>query len=220
MKKIVLACAIAGAMAVSSAFALTSVKFSDGPGNTGGGEFYADVGNNGSIDFITFCLEYNEHIAYNTVYYFGVSEAAKYQGLSEGNPGSVDPISRATAWLYLQALSGVSGALGYDSTQAAANLMQTAIWYFEGESGGSGQTELNNSYVAAAISANGGTLAAAQADNGGFYGVGVMNLWANADGTGARQDQLIRVPDGGTTLVFLGMAMTGLAAANRRFRKA
>ena len=67
MKKVVLACAIAGAMSVSSAFALTSVKFSDGPGNTGGGEFNADVGNDGSVDFITFCLEYNEHIAYNTV---------------------------------------------------------------------------------------------------------------------------------------------------------
>lgn len=217
MKKVVLACAIAGAMSVSSAFALTSVKFSDGPGNTGGGEFQADVGNDGSIDFITFCLEYNEHIAYNTVYYFGVSEAAKYQGLSEGSPGSVDPISKATAWLYLQALNG---GLGYTHTEADANLMQRAIWYFEGESGGNGQTDLNNSYVAAAIAANGGTLAAAQADNAGFYGVGVMNLWANEDGTGARQDQLIRVPDGGTTLVFLGMAMTGLAAANRRFRKA
>ena len=217
MKKVLLACVIAGAMSVSSAFALTSVKFSDGPGDTGGGEFRADVGNDGSIDFITFCLEYNEHIAYNTVYYFGVSDAAKYQGLSAGSPGSLDPISKATAWLYLQALNG---GLGYTHTTAAANLMQRAIWFFEGESGGSGQTAANNSYVAAAITANGGTLAAAQADNGGFYGVGVMNLWANADGTGARQDQLIRVPDGGTTLVFLGMAMTGLAAANRRFRKA
>jgi len=217
MKKILFACAVASAMSVSSALALTSVKFTDGPGNTGGGEFYADVGNDGSVDFITFCLEYNEHIAYNTVYYFDVSQAAKYQGLSSGSPGSLDPISKATAWLYLQALSGGSG---YTHTQDSANMMQRAIWYFEGESGGSGQTALNNSYVAAAIAANGGTLAAAQADNAGFYGVGVMNLWANADGTGARQDQLIRVPDGGTTLVFLGMAMTGLAAANRRFRKA
>ena len=194
MKKVLLACVIAGAMSVSSAFALTSVKFSDGPGNTGGGEFYADVGNNGSIDFITFCLEYNEHIAYNTVYYFGVSDAAKYQGLSAGSLGSLDPISKATAWLYLQALSGVSGALGYNSTQAAANLMQRAIWYFEDERGGDGQTAGNNSYVAAAISANGGTVDMAKAHNGGFYGVGVMNLWANANGTGARQDQLIRVP--------------------------
>ena len=216
MKKVLLACVIAGAMSVSSAFALTSVKFSDGPGDTGGGEFRADVGNDGSIDFITFCLEYNEHIAYNTVYYFGVSDAAKYQGLSAGSLGSLDPISKATAWLYLQALNG---GLGYTHTTAAANLMQRAIWFFEGESGGSGQTVENNSYVAAAITANGGTLVAAQADNDS-YGVGVMNLWANADGTGARQDQLIRVPDGGTTLVFLGMAMTGLAAANRRFRKA
>ncbi|MBK7999981.1 MAG: VPDSG-CTERM sorting domain-containing protein [Verrucomicrobia bacterium] len=50
-----------------------------------------------------------------------------------------------------------------------------------------------------------------------------MNVW-EIDRRGnriARQDQpaRINVPDGGTSLVLLGMAMTGLAAANRRFRK-
>lgn len=213
MKKVVLACLVAGAMSVSSAFALTTVKFSDGPGNTGGGEFLADVGVNGSVDFRTFCLEYNENIQMGTTYYFGVSQSARYNGNN-----TLDPLSKGAAWLYLQFSD--NSLAGYQHNEANANLLQRAFWYLEDEAGGSGQTAANNVYLAL-VKTMFGTLTNAKQDNNGQYGVGVMNLWANRDGTGARQDQLIRinVPDGGTTLVFLGMAMTGLAAANRRFRK-
>lgn len=220
MNKVVLACLVAGAVSVVSASAAT-VKFSDGPGTTGGGEFYADVSDNGfgSTDYITFCLEYKEHLQMGTIYQYEVSQAAMYNG-----NGTVDPISRATAWLYNQFVKGTLAGINaagsllsglYVHGAEDANHLQKAIWYLEGESAGA-----NNAYAQKAVAEAG------LADNNGYYDVGVMNLW-QVDSRGNRiaiQDQLIplpprRVPDGGTTLVLLGMAMTGMAAANRRFRK-
>ncbi len=222
MKKVVLACLAAGAVSVSSAFAAT-VKFSDGPGNTGGGEFNAVTSENGS--FVTFCLEYSEGISMNTTYNYVVSQSAKNGGISGGGVSNADPISKATAWLYLQFCAGtlldmnhVTGQLingdyyGQDDHQKDANALQRAIWYLEGEVQGNNVGQYN-AYAKLALDTVGA------GDNDSFYGVGVMNI---TDRNGNRaQDQLIKinVPDGGTTLVFLGMAMTGLAAANRRFRK-
>jgi hypothetical protein len=198
MIKQILACLVGSAMGVASAFALPTVSFTDGPGNTGGGEFYAATSANGS--FTTFCLEYNEHISFGTTYYYEVSQAAKYNG---GN--TMDPLSKATAWLYLQFLNGTLA--GYTHTQGAANELQQAFWFLEGETGG-----VDNDFAKLAATTAG------TEDNNGFYGVGVMNLWANADGTGARQDQLIRVPDGGSTLTLLGMGIGFLALVSRRIR--
>lgn len=215
MNKVVLACLMAGAVSAITSSAAT-ITFSDGPGSTGGGEFNVVTSDNGS--FITFCLEYNETIAMNTTYNYVVSQAAKNGG-SGGGVNGQDPLSKATAWLYLQFLGGTlldinhgTGNLTpgnyYDHAENDANALQKAIWYLEGESQG-----VNNAYAQLAIAQAG------SGDNNGFYNVGVMNI---TDRNGNRkQDQLVRinVPDGGTTLVFLGMAMTGLAAANRRYRK-
>lgn len=221
MKKVVLACLVAGAVSVSSAFAAT-VKFHDGPGNTGGGEFYADIGadnvgpltapNGRHAEFITFCLEYNETIRMGTEYNYVVSQSAKNGGLSGGVNGQ-DPISKATAWLYLQFLSGT--LVGYDHTTSAANALQRAIWWLEGEVNSSTGPGVQNAYANLALAAVGGQ----NSDNNGFYNVGVMNI---TDKDGRRvQDQLIRihVPDGGASLVLLGMAMAGLTAVHRRFRQ-
>jgi len=218
MKKVVLACLVAGLVSSLTASAAT-VKFSDGIGNTGGGEFKADVSDNGfgGTDYITFCLEYRENLQMGKEYTYEISQAAMYNG-----NGTVDPISMATAWLYNQFVKGTLAGIDrwgqltglYDSRNNADHL-QKAIWYLEGESQGA-----NNAYARLAVAQAG------MADNNGFYDVGVMNVW-EIDSRGrkiARQDQLIslpcrNVPDGGTSLVLLGMAMTGLAAANRRFRK-
>ena len=195
----ILVCLVGSAMAVVSASALPTVSFSDGPGNTGGGEFYAATSANGS--FTTFCLEYNEHISFGTTYYYEVSQAAKYNG----SYPNTDPLSKATAWLYLQFLNNTLA--GYSHTQGAANELQQAFWFLEGETGG-----VNNSYAQLAATTAG------TGDNNGYYGVGVMNLWANADGTGASQDQLIRVPDGGSTLTLLSMGIGFLGLVSRRVR--
>jgi hypothetical protein len=52
-----------------------------------------------------------------------------------------------------------------------------------------------------------------QANSNGAYGVAVMNLWTNSNGTGYAQDQLVMlpVPDGGSTLTLLGLAFGGTA---------
>ena len=54
----------------------------------------------------------------------------------------------------------------------------------------------------------------------GAYGVQVMNLWTDSNGTGYAQDQLVLVPDGGTTLTLLGLAFGGMALFSRRVRRA
>jgi hypothetical protein len=194
-----------------SVFALPTVTFGNGPGTTGGGEFNAVTSANGN--FVTFCLEYNEHISYGTTFYYEISQAARYN-----NNGTIDPISRPTAWLYLQFRSGTLGSFGaayeYSSTDSDANDLQRAIWFLEGEMGG-----VHNYYAQLAIAQAGLTTL----DNNGFYGVGVMNLWANADGSGAKQDQLIlipsggsTVPDGGATISLLGLAIGLVAFLSRR----
>ena len=216
LKKLILTCLVAAAMAAPSAFAVSTVTLSDGPGNTGGGEFNATTSANGN--FVTFCLEYSEHIQMGVQYYYQLSTATT---------ANKDPISLATAWLYNQFLNGTLA--GYDYTpdigsevghRNSANALQRAIWFLEDETGGNGYG--NSAYVLAALLATGvdGKTTAAN----GAYGVKVMNMWQNYDPrtgeySGAKQDQIIRVPDGGTTLAMLGMSMGFVAFASRRMRR-
>ena len=59
--------------------------------------------------FETFCVEYNEHFTPGSTLYYGISQGAMNGGISGGNP---DPISRGTAWLYLQ--FATHNLTGYD----------------------------------------------------------------------------------------------------------
>ena len=202
---------MAGAVTVPSAFALPTVSFTDGPGNTGGGEFNAATSADGS--FTTFCLEYTEHISFGTTYFYQVSDAAKYNN----NFPNTDPLSLPTAWLYSKMLDGTLA--GYAHNQTEADNLQRAIWFLEDEKDLSGNAVgVNNSYVTAALNGTGLTLATKDTAANGAYGVHVMNLWTNPDGTGPSQDQLIHVPDGGTTLTLLGMGMGFMALVSRRLR--
>ena len=151
--------------------------------------------------FETFCVEYNEHFTPGSTYYYGISQGAINGGVSGGNP---DPISRGTAWLYLQFATG--NLTGYDySTGAGGNAsaaaLQAAIWFLEGEGGAGNQfsplvaTQLGSDYLL---------------DNNGYYGVGVLNLWADSNHTQFAQDQLMLVPDGGSTVMLLGLGLLGL----------
>src|SRR5688572_26540415 len=96
MKKLFVIGSLAIAIVCPNVFALPTVTFMDAPGTTGGGEFYAQTATDGN--FLTFCLEYTEHIAFGGTYYYGVSQEAKYNGSFP----NTDPLSRPTAWLYLQ----------------------------------------------------------------------------------------------------------------------
>lgn len=208
MKKLLLACLTLASFTAPKVFALPTVTFSDGPGTTGGGEFNAHTTANGN--FLTFCLESSEHLAYNTTYYYQISQEARYNGTTS----TLDPLSLPTAWLYLQFLDGTLGTFGaqyaYEHNDADANDLQKAFWYLEGEVGG-----VNNYFAELAVTKAG----VSALDNNGFYGVGIMNLWANENGTGPRQDQLIRlersVPDGGSTLLLSAIGIGCLMVVGR-----
>lgn len=204
MKKILLSVFAVTAASVQWAQALPIVSFTFGPGSTGGGEFYAATSDRGT--FTTFCLEADEPLGIGVDYYYTVSQSAMYNG-----NGTIDPLSRPAAWLYLQFINGTLGNFGafyaYSHSTWDADALQKAFWYLEGDSEGS-----NNFYAQLAVSQAGSRHVA----NNGFYPVAVMNVWANPDGTGALQDQLIRLPDGGSTLVMLGATCLGVAWIQRR----
>lgn len=166
------------------------VTLTDGPGTTGGGEFNMFV-NGSAQSFITFCLQRTQYIGFNQP--FRVGGVTNYADDAGGN----DPISLQTQWLYSNARAGT--LTGYAHTNAMADLLQTAIWYFENE------ITLSNSQ----INANGFINAANTAVGAGFKGASnviVLNLFYM---TGApAQDQLaLQVPGpAAITLVVPGLA--------------
>jgi hypothetical protein len=179
-----------------------TVILTDGPGNTGGGEFFMSV--NGAASFVTFCLQRTQFITFNTP--FKVGSVSGYADDAGGN----DPLSSQTAWLYTQLRTNPS-AIGYLHNQAQANLMQLAIWYFEGEITLTAAEILANNYIGKANAAVTGGFS-------GIGGVGVVNLLTMA---GARaQDQLVlqQVP-GSAALTLLGPGLLALVAFRRRLTR-
>jgi hypothetical protein len=171
---------------------------------------YASAAISGS-GFETFCLETNEFFNPGSTYYYAISEAASNGGVSGGNP---DPISLGTAWLYLNFAHGTLA--GYDYTvgaggNASAAALQSTIWWLEGEGANPG-----NAFSTLVM-----TLPNYLDDNNGYYGVGVLNLWGDADHTRVAQDQLIlrQVPDGGSTAILLGFGLVGLYLSGRKLQR-
>jgi len=162
------------------------------------------------VGFQTFCLEYNEEFIPGGTYNYAISQAA----IEGGNgPGGRDPISLGTAWLYLNFAEG--NLTGYDFTNAAnrtadAGQLQDTIWFLEGERPDPGAGNQFRNLVINQF----GSAANAMADNNGFYGVAVLNLYYP---NGAlSQDQLVLVPDSGTTAVLLGVGLLGLLLFHRK----
>ena len=103
----------------------------------GGGPFEAKTTGTalGVADFITFCIEYNEHFSYGGLYDFELSDSAKNGGVAGGNP---DPVSDATKWLYYEVVSGgytsmYTAATGLGLSNDVGAIFQNAIWYLEEE---------------------------------------------------------------------------------------
>ena len=169
-------------------------------------------------NFQTFCVEGNEYIYPNTLYDVTLGQKTVY-----GNT----VLTVGAAYLYYEfATGGFNGTGGLPTynygagRSTSADQLQKAIWWLMGQEGqvynAANPYELlvNNKYGAAAFTANNSSIP-----------VSVLNLWVpGADYTeaGARQDQLIltgRVPDGGLTVLMLGMSFVGLSALRRGTQK-
>jgi hypothetical protein len=144
------------------------------------------------------------------------------QPISGGGEGSGIPLTEGTAWLYYQFATGNLNNFNYtygSGREANDTLLQAAIWALQGgqsyAAGGYASlttTEANNMYYLAAIAALGGTANADSAYTGPT--IQILQLW---DNTGApAQNQLVytggswNVPDGGFTLVLLGIGLIGI----------
>lgn len=173
-----------------------------------GGEFTAKYLSGGS--FSTFCLERQVTLSYGVVYNATPNFGAVTGGISGGNP---DPVSLGTAFLYSSFRSGTLA--GYNTGTLAAHIassqsLQYAIWWLEGEmdyaqAGGAG-----NSFIGLVE----GMFSDPTADSNGKYSVYALNL-THAQ-TGALAQDVLAIPDGGMTLVLLGLALTGLGLVGRR----
>jgi len=208
------------------ALADMQIRLFDGYGTTNGGEFdVRDVGTipvpfvtnvaQSSYDFVTFCIERNEYIAYNTPYSVVLNTAAIGGGVAGGNP---DPLDAKTAYLYTRFTDGTLSNYNYagSSRNASADELQEAIWYIEQE-----VTSINGQALAWYNEA-----VAAVAPGGSWYTnwgntigqVRVMNLYtAGHAGEFAhqKQDQLVRIPaPGAVVLGALGLSLVGWV--NRR----
>jgi hypothetical protein len=166
----------------------------------GGGSVFKVTESEGNV-FDSFCLELGEPISAGNYEVKDVTQTAYLGGV--GIAG--DPISNATAWLYLQYRSG------NPSYAPFAFAVQQAIWVLEGEllncpAGKCG------TFVTDAV--NNGTAA-------DLAKVFVINFGPKPGETSPKVQDLLTttVPDGGATLMLLGGALVGIGALRRKFRR-
>lgn len=191
-----------------------------------GGEFTANSAtlSNGSYaasvrsgtGFETFCMAYDQEFSYGENLSYTLTDHT-----NDGPNNSSVPLAAGVAWLYSQFAQGAyaSGFTGALDTQ-----LQVAIWFLQ-QSPGVPSSIFNNitsnGYVVAALSQFNHSLPTAEAAAGSNnYGVSVI-LTKHANGTYS-QPQLYysaSVPDQGTTVALLGLALLGLVGFRRRFVK-
>jgi len=174
---------------------LLTVGWAENHSSRGGEFIISPSGTSDFLTFNTFCVETSESISPNGVTHYrvgGIGSVTVNQGM---------PLTEEVAYLYYHFSKG--DLAGYDSA-SDQQALQDAIWFFMGL-----KLNVDNSFVDDA-------LANAEADN--FYGVRILNLVNARTGAPAQDVLFIPVPDGGLTVMLLGIGMGGLALLSRRFR--
>jgi hypothetical protein len=173
-----------------------------------GGEFIAEFANGST--YRTFCLESDEElsVSYNLSYQYSLDTDGAVGGGASG--GSTDPISSATASVYLGWLNG-----DIDQTTENSTAVQNAIWALEGEidpnSLDGNAEDLYNEAVA-----NFSTSDNAITDNELFSNLRVLNPFRDIEGERFYyQSQIILIPLPAAS----GLALAGLAAVGMRRRR-
>lgn len=219
MRKLILATILSGSMGASVALAIPSSGVisavqTGGAATYGvGGQFTATVA--GYPSFQTWCLEINNSFAGGYDYNYTLGQA------THDNPPGSSPLKLGTAWLVAQWNDGAFGS------SLVVGEFQAALWYFQNQNFGTGLgfgTWGNGApsldiYTALAISALGGSLNAFSASNGA-YGIQVIEtsqIVGNSYPPDTGGQDWVYVPDGGTTIMLLGLGLTGLALCSRRF---
>lgn len=98
------------------AYAYDTVQFNNSYGTTSGGEFEMWSGDLSQQYDNTFCVEINEYLNFTNTFTVGGYETAAPE----------------TAFLYYSFAKGVLPNYHY-GTDASANVLQQAIWYFQGQ---------------------------------------------------------------------------------------
>jgi hypothetical protein len=172
--------------------------------------------------FQSFCLERSESIRSPVRYV--VNDEAVLGGnnahLPAGSDGG-DVISQGTSWLYSQFAQGTLPGYSYAGATrfTSAALLQTAIWVLEDELGAF--AGVGNPFFALAM-LHGGYANAAP----GLNGVYALNFTqTNAAGAISRDQDMLyyddgrMVPDGGASVMLLGVALGGMGLARRFMKK-
>jgi hypothetical protein len=225
MKKLILATVLTGLMGVSVALAIPSsgvitvgsspLEYSDG------GQFTATV--SGYPSFQTYCIEIQHEFSLGGTYNYTLGQT------THGAPPSTAAASLnlGTAWLYSQFSTGLLATPV--TTTTLAGEFQAALWYFQGQGAGNsdynawvGGIPADDIYTAAAIAALGGntiTMTGGAYDaSAGAYGVQIIQSSStDANGVVTPAQDWLCMPDGGATVMLLGIGLMSLVLVSRRF---
>ncbi len=198
-----LVAALASINAIASTIVLTQNADSYGDG----GQFTATTSDNGT--FQTFCVDTSHYFTPGGTYNYTIGNNQTYDG-------SGNYLTAGTAYLYSQFLGNTLP--GFTENANDAGLLQDTIWGLQNEL----TTDFDSSnpfYVD--ILNEFGSIASAQTNSAGSYGVSVMYL--TDDDNNICQSQLIEtktVPDSSNTFALALFGGVSLVAFRRKFNNA